>query len=101
MTLGKKTPLKNYIGKDADEAIKQIKDQRKYIKVADCIGIIGYRNITLMREGFRLEIVCETDRADEVLNESLAPSEVEWHIIDIFEYEDRPKPGKGWYCRID
>lgn len=89
--------LESFIGKDAEVAITQIKDQRHFIKVADCIGIIGYRNITMMREGSRLEIVCNTDRAKEVTNESIAPSEAEWHVIDIFVYEERPKPQKGRY----
>ena len=94
----KHTPsLKSYIGKDADEVISQMQEQRKCVAVTDCIGYNGHRNVTLMGLEKRIEIVCETDRADEVLNESIAPSEAEWHIIDIFEYVDRPTPGKGWY----
>ena len=93
--------FKSYFGKDADEAIKQMKEERNLMTFTDCIGYNGHRNITLIGLEKRIEVICETDKADEVLNESLAPSEVEWLIIDIFEYVDRPKPGKGWYCKIE
>jgi hypothetical protein len=45
----------------------------------------------------RIEIVCETNEADDVLNESIAPSKAEWRIIDIFEFSERPIPKKGYY----
>ena len=89
--------MKSFIGKDANESINQIKERLNYQRVTDCIGIMGYRNITMICGEWRIDIVCETSKANEVLNESIAPSEVNWRIIDIFEYEDKPTPGKGYY----
>ena len=40
--------LSGFIGKDADEAATQIIEQRDCIKLSDCIGLNGHRNITLM-----------------------------------------------------
>ena len=95
------TSLNSFIGKDADDASTQIIEQRKCIKLSDCIGLNGHRNITLISLEKRIEIVCETDQANEVLNESIAPSEAIWSIIDIFEYYEGPKPGKGYYMKIE
>lgn len=92
--------LSGFIGKDADEAATQIIEQRDCIKLSDCIGLNGHRNITLMSLEKRIEIVCETDQADEVINESIAPSEATWYVIDIFMYHEGPKPGKGYYSKI-
>ena len=90
-------PLKNYIGKEAHEVVHHFKNERNYHLLTDCIGINGHRNITLIQVEKRIEIVCETDQVKEVLNESLAPSEVDWHVIDFFVYYERPKEGKGFY----
>ena len=89
--------LKSYIGKDANEAINQIQEISKRVVVTDCIGYNGHRIVTLMGNEKRIEIVCETNKADDVLNESIDPSEAEWRIIDIFEFSERPIPKKGYY----
>lgn len=89
--------LKSYIGKDANEAINQIQEKNKRVVVTDCIGYNGHRIVTLMGSEKRIEIVCETNEADDVLNESIAPSKAEWRIIDIFEFSERPIPKKGYY----
>lgn len=91
--------LKSFIGKDADESISKISDCLHYERVSDCIGIKGHRNITLVffSGRRRIEIVCDSDQAKEVLDESIRPSQACWRIIDIFEYDDGPKLGKGYY----
>ena len=85
--------LKSYIGKDADETINSFMEHRHCIKVTDCIGINGFRNVTLMNTEKRFEIVCETLEAvgDEIKNETTAPSEVDWRVLDIFEYKAVPR----------
>lgn len=72
MAIKTKPSLKHFIGKEVDIVIIQIQEQRKCVAVTDCIGYNGHRNVTLMGLEKRIEIVCETDRADEVLNESIA-----------------------------
>ena len=89
--------LRSFIGKEVNFSIKEITEKLHYNEVTDCIGIKGYRNITLIRIGQRIDIICKTDSSEEVINESLAPHEAEWTIIDIFEYVERPKPTKGFY----
>ena len=91
------TPLITYIGKDADEAIYQIIENRNCLKVTDCIGYNGYRNVTLMRKGERIEFVCETDKANEVVNEIIAPSEADWRVMDVFVYNEEPLPPKKFH----
>ena len=41
--------LKSYIGKDVDPSIEQITKDWSFKKVCDCIGLSGYRNITMMK----------------------------------------------------
>jgi len=91
--------LKSYIGKDADEAINSIIKHRNYIKETDCIGINGFRNITLIGAYKRFEIICETVEAvaHEIINDSIAPSEVDWKVMEIFEYNEKPVPKKEFY----
>ena len=92
-----KTPLISYIGKDADEAICQIIENRKCLKISDCIGFNGYRNVTFLRKGERIEFVCETDKANEVVDEIIAPSEADWRVMDIFVYTEDPLPKKKYH----
>lgn len=89
--------LKSYIGKDVDPSIEQITKDRSFRKVSDCIGISGYRNITMMALERCIEIICETKNREEIINDSIAPSRVKWVILDIFDYWYRPKEGKGFY----
>ena len=89
--------LKSYIGMDVDPSIKQITKDWSFKKVCDCIGLSGYRNITMMKMERQIEIICETENREEIINKSLAPSEVKWVIVDIFDYWYRPKEGKGFY----
>lgn len=85
--------LKSYIGKDADETINSFMEHRHCIKVTDSIGINGFRNITLVGIEKRFEIICETLEAvaDDIKNETTAPSEVDWRVLDIFEYNAVPR----------
>ena len=89
--------LKSYIGKDVDPSIEQITKDRFFRKVSDCIGISGYRNITMMALERCIEIICETENREDIINDSIAPSEAKWVILDIFDYWYRPKEGKGFY----
>lgn len=91
--------LKSYIGKDADEVINSFIERRHCIKITDCIGINGFRNITVVGVEKRFDIVCETIEtvADEIINDKIAPSEVDWRVLDIFEYNERPISRKGFY----
>ena len=45
----------------------------------------------------RIEIICETENREEIINDSIAPSGVKWVIMDIFNYWYRPEEGKGFY----
>lgn len=85
--------LKSHIGKDADEVINSFIERRHCIKITDSIGINGFRNITLMNTEKRFDIVCETLEAvaDDIKNETTAPSEVDWRVLDIFEYKAVPR----------
>ena len=89
--------LISYIGKDVESSIEQISKDWSFKKVCDCIGLNGYRNITMMKLERRIEIICETKNREEIINDSIAPSEAKWVILDIFEYWYRPKEGKGFY----
>jgi hypothetical protein len=96
---GTKPSLKEYIGRDADETVNSIMESRHCIKLTDCIGINGFRNITLVGLEKRFDIICETigTVANDIINDKIAPSEVDWQVLDIFEYWERPKSGKGFY----
>ena len=89
--------LSSFIGKEASSSIEVIIEKLHYKKVMDCIGIKGFRNITLVGSERHIDVVCKTDSFEEVINESIAPHEAEWKIIDIFEYIDMPKSKKGFY----
>ena len=89
--------LKSYIGKDVDLSIEQITKDWSFKKVCDCIGLSGYRNITMMKMERQIEIICETENRGDIINDSIAPSEAKWVILDIFDYWYRPKEGKGFY----
>ena len=89
--------FKSYIGKDATEAINEIAEKRSFIKVMDCIGLNGYRNITMWRNERHIEIICKTNSVDDILSERISPSQANWTVEDIFLYEDRPKMGQGFY----
>jgi hypothetical protein len=51
----------------------------------------------MMKSEGRIEIICETENREEIINDSIAPSEVKWVILDIFNYWYRPEKGKGFY----
>ncbi len=89
--------LKSYIGKDVESSIEQITKDWSFKKVCDCIGLNGYRNITMMKTERCIGIICDTKNREEIINDSIAPSEAKWVILDIFEYWYRPKEGKGFY----
>ena len=89
--------LKSYIGKDVNYSIEQITKERSLTKVSDCIGYGGYRNITMIGMKRRIEIVCKTYKKEEIVNDSIAPSEVKWIILDIFSYRNLPIEGKCFY----
>ena len=89
--------LTSYIGKDADDSVEQISKDLYLRKACDCIGYCGYRNITMIGMEKRIDIVCETDNREEIANDTIAPHEVKWIIIDIFEFITRPINGKGFY----
>lgn len=89
--------LTSHIGKDADDAVRQIEKDSSYRKVCDCIGFSGYRNITMMRLERRIEIVCETDNREDIANDEIPPHEVKWTVLDIFQYYNYPIKGKGFY----
>lgn len=89
--------FKSYIGKDATEAINEIAEKRSFIKVMDCIGLNGYRNITMWRNERHIEIICKTDCMDDVISERISPSQASWIVEDIFLYESCPKKGQEFY----
>lgn len=89
--------LKSYIGKDVDPSIEQITKDWSFRKVSDCIGISGYRNITMMALERCIVIICETENREDIINDSIAPSRVKWVILDIFDYLYRPQKGKWFY----
>jgi hypothetical protein len=84
---------KDYIGKIAEETISKFEIEFHYVTISDGIGFKGNRIITLMGLGRRLEIVCTTDKVKDVLAKIIEPSEVDWKIIDIIEYEETIKWG--------
>lgn len=90
-------PLRSHIGEDVEDAISKIKEYRKCVLISDCIGFNGYRNETFMRKGERIEFVCETDKANEVVDEIIAPSEADWRVMDIFVYTEDPLPKKKYH----
>ena len=65
--------LKSYIGEDLDTVIEKMEKTGAYIKFYVRDGINGYRNVTMVRYGVRVEIICE-------------PQENKWRVIDIFAY---------------
>ena len=82
--------LSRYIGMEADFAKQQIVKDLSYKTTSDCFGRNGYRNITMVGMEKRIEILCESEKRNEVVNEGISPSETKWIILDIFEYSDRP-----------
>lgn len=89
--------FKFYIGKDANESMEEITKERSYKNVLDCIGLNGYRNITMWGNGHHIEIICKTDCVDDIVNKRIDPSQASWTVEDIFLYDDRPKKGYGFY----
>ena len=63
----------------------------------DCVGLNGYRNITMWGSYHHIEIICKTNSVDDILSERISPSQANWTVEDIFLYEDRPKMGQGFY----
>ena len=89
--------FKSFIGKDATKTIEAIAKYLSYKKVMDCIGLNGYRNITMWCNEKHIEIICKTNSVDDILSERISPSQANWTVEDIFLYEDRPKMGQGFY----
>ena len=89
--------FKSYIGKDVIETIKELEEKRSFIKVMDCVGLNGYRNITMWRNEHHIEIICKTDCVDDVISERISPSQASWIVEDIFLYESRPQKGQEFY----
>ena len=63
----------------------------------DCVGLNGYRNITMWRNEHHIEIICKTDCVDDVISERISPSQASWIVEDIFLYESCPKKGQEFY----
>lgn len=89
--------LSSFIGKNIIDVIPPIKEHYSCTRTIDCIGIKGYRIITFMGLEKRIEIICETDNIEDIAKDVVAPSEKDWLIMDIFEYIEHPKQGKGYY----
>ena len=69
--------LKSYIGKGVDPSIEQITKDWSFKKVCDCIGLSGYRNITMMKMERQIEIICETENREEIINKMTMIMEAE------------------------
>jgi hypothetical protein len=89
--------FKSYIGKYVIETINELEEKRSFIKVMDCVGLNGYRNITMWRNEHHIEIICKTDCVDDVISERISPSQASWIVEDIFLYESRPQKGQEFY----
>ena len=61
----------------------------------DCVGLNGYRNITMWRNEHHIEIICKTDSVGDVISERISPSQASWIVEDIFLYESCPKKDKN------
>ena len=66
--------LTSHIGKDLDSVIKKMEATGKYKKFYSREGLNGYRNVTMVKYGARVEIVAEP------------VSENRWKVLDIFVY---------------
>lgn len=80
------------IGKKVQEVIKTL-EKEHYEITEDCIGHNFYRKITMKRTNHRVEILCETNKKEDVANKVLLPSSVNWYVVDIFDYiisKDQP-----------
>ena len=77
--------------------LKKIEERLSYVKNADCIGVNGYRNITMRKLGKHIEIVCKTEDMKDVAAKRIWPSQTDWYVMDIFVYDERPPKGKGFY----
>ena len=89
--------FKSYIGKYVIETINELEEKRSFIKVMDCVGLNGYRNITMWRNEHHIENICKTDCVDDVISERISPSQASWIVEDIFLYESRPQKGQEFY----
>ena len=89
--------FKSYIGKYVIETINELEEKRSFIKVMDCVGLNGYRNITMWRNEHHIEIICKTDCVDDVISERISPSQASWIVEDIFLYKSRPQKGQEFY----
>ena len=89
--------FKSYIGKDVIETINELEEKRSFIKVMDCVGLNGYRNITMWRNEHHIEIICKTDSVGDVISERISPSQASWIVEDIFLYESCPKKRQEFY----
>ena len=74
--------LESYIGKDLDTVIEKMEATGKYKKYYSKEGINGYKNVTMVKYGTRIEIVAEP-----------AP-ENSWKVLDIFVYNVAEKTSK-------
>ena len=89
--------FKSYIGKYVIETINELEEKRSFIKVMDCVGLNGYRNITMWCNEKHIEIICKTNSVDDILSERISPSQASWIVEDIFLYESRPQKGQEFY----
>jgi hypothetical protein len=47
----------------------------------------------MKKTNHRVEILCETNKKEDVANKVLLPSSVNWYVVDIFDYiisKDQP-----------
>ena len=58
--------FKSYIGKYVIETINELEEKRSFIKVMDCVGLNGYRNITMWRNEHHIEIICKTEDKNSI-----------------------------------
>ena len=74
--------LKSHIGKDLDAVIEKMEATGKYKKFYSKKGVNGYRNVTMVKYGARIEIIAEP------------VSEDSWKVLDVFVYNVAEKTSK-------
>jgi len=79
----------NFLGAEASTVFQKLSSSCHCKLINDSIGIKGLRHLTMTNSMWRIEMICESKEAEDVLSKRIAPSETDWLVIDIFLYHKR------------
>lgn len=80
---------KDFIGVDFITVFHKLDESCHCKLINDSIGINGFRHLTMINSIWRIEIICESADAEDVLSKRIVPSDTDWQVMDVFVYHKR------------